>query len=116
MNFLQAWTIWEHLYALNHKDTLNDAQIYNTSANKKIDYILTHYFDITTTLYSKNKVDKLVKARNRIIHFGKHPTNLTSSEIETFMRATEALVAMTLDLTPNNVFNYQEKLDLLLFS
>mgnify|MGYP000930797019 CR=1 FL=1 len=115
INFIQSWTIWEHLYALNHKNTMSEREIYITSANEKIDFILTHYFNITTTIQSKSCVDRLVKARNRILHFGKHPSTLTRNDILAFIRSTEALIAMTLDLSPSNVLNYKEKLDHLLF-
>lgn len=115
MNFVQSWTIWEHIFALNHKNVMNEREIYITPANKKIDFILTNYFDISTTIQSKSHVDRLVKARNRIVHFGKHSSNLKGTDILAFIRSTEALIAMTLDLPPSNVLNYQEKLKNLLF-
>ncbi len=115
MNFLQCWTVWENIFALRNNQTMTDEQIRNCSGNEKIDFILQTYFKISTTIHSKQKVDELVKARNRIIHFGKHTSSLTHEKVLTFIRATEALVAMTLDLEPSNVHNYKEKLHHLLF-
>jgi hypothetical protein len=115
LNYIQCWTIWENIFALRHKGTLSDVEIMNTKANKKIDFVLTEYFKISTTIPSKQVVDKLAKARHRVVHFGKNPSNLTGKEVVTFIRATEALVAMTLNLESSNVLNYKEKLDNLLF-
>jgi hypothetical protein len=115
LNYIQCWTIWENIFALRHKEKLSDIEIMHTKAKKKIDFVLTEYFNISTTIPSKQVVDKLVKARNRVLHFGKNPSNLTGKEVVTFIRATEALVAMTLKLEPSNVLNYKEKLDSLLF-
>ena len=42
-NFIQCWTIWEHLFALHNQSWLSNKQIRQISSSEKISYILVKY-------------------------------------------------------------------------
>lgn len=73
-SFTQCWTIWEHLFAVHNKNWLSTDTIRNLGSHEKISFILTEYAmcnEITTN--SRNRIQDLVKTRNRLIHFGRFP-------------------------------------------
>ncbi len=107
-NFILCWTIWEHLFALHKRDELSETELMNSKL-KKIEFIFETYFQEQLTDKSKLEIERVKRARNRLVHFGKKPENVDFKEMEFFIRTTDCLAAKTLNLTPSNLFNTEEK-------
>lgn len=107
--FLLCWTIWEHLFTL-HNPQLKDAEIVKTSGADKISFILAKYLLIKLNTAAKEEIKRIARARNRIIHFGMIPQNVDIAEMTMFIRLTEQIMAIILNLEPSNAFNSFERL------
>jgi len=112
--FLLCWTIWEHLFALQNKEWLDDASIEQTNGEKKFAFILNKYLLISIDDAARKEIKRMTKARNRLVHFGKKPDNVEIEELRMFIRLTEQVVAIVLNLEPSNVFNSIDHLHQLL--
>ncbi len=109
--FLLCWTIWEHLFTLHNQSWLDDASIEQTSGDKKISFILNKYLLVKIDGPARKEIQRITKARNRLVHFGKIPNNVDLEEMRMFIRLTEQIMAITLKLKPSNVFNSFEQLN-----
>lgn len=101
--FLMAWTLWESLFSVENRNTMQEQDIYNTSGYIKISYILKKYFSITVDASNSEQVKLLVKARNRIAHFGKMHPEVSIEDMKTFIQVTDQIVAEILGLTPKSI-------------
>lgn len=108
--FLLCWTIWEHLFALNNKEWLDDTSIEQTGGEKKIAYILNKYLLVSLNDDARREIKRLTRARNRLAHFGKKPDNVELDELTMVVRLTEQIMAIVLGLKPSNAFNSIEQL------
>jgi len=109
--FILCWSIWEHLFALHHKKWMSPKTIQTLESYEKIAFIVSEYFLKSFEPRAKEQVGRLVKTRNRIVHFGMKPDDVDYGEIKIFIRLTEQLIAIILGLKPSNIFNSQEWLD-----
>lgn len=108
--FLLCWIIWEHLFAVLRREDYTDEKLEKIEGKVKISYLLTTYFDITLNSKSRREINRIAKARNRLVHYGQKPENVDYKEMDLFIRATECLICKTLELEPSNLFNTNEKL------
>jgi len=111
--FIHCWTIWEHLFALLNSKWMSSDQIRKLPSVEKISFILVFYslVDIVSKK-QKNKIsEELVRTRNRLIHFGKFPSEKFINHAEVFIHLTETIIAKSLELKPSNVFNTPERLE-----
>lgn len=110
-SFILCWTIWEHLFAIKKRKCLNEKDIRKMSGDKKIAFILNHYFLKDIDAHARQNIERINRTRNRIIHYGVKTENVDLEEMELFIRLTEQLVAIILELLPSNIFNSFEKLE-----
>ena len=109
--FLLSWTLWEHFFALHQRFWLDSNSIERISGDKKIAFILHHYFRREINSSTRGRIGKLCEARNRLVHFGPIPDNTDLDDIKMFIRLTEQLMATVLGLEPSNALNSFEYLD-----
>jgi hypothetical protein len=109
-SFILCWSIWEHLFTLHNKKWLDKRTSETLSGYEKISFILSEYFLISLDDKAKQEIGKLARTRNRIVHYGMKADDIDYKEMEMFIRLTEQLMAMILELQPSNVFNSTEKL------
>lgn len=110
-SFLLCWTIWEHLFAIHNNSWLDEDSIQKMSGDKKIAFILNKYFLKKIDKKEADMIAKLKNSRNRVVHFGKKTEKVSYQDFEMFIRLTEQLVAIILNLKPSNAFNSTEKLE-----
>ena len=108
--FLLCWTIWEHLFTLHNREWLDEPTVLQTSGDKKIAFILNKYLLIKIDDSARTEIKRITKARNRLIHFGKKQDNVDLDEMTMFIRLTEQIMAIVLELQPSNAFNSIERL------
>ncbi len=108
--FLLCWILWEHLFAVLRREDFTDNQLEKVAGKVKISYLLTTYFDITLNSKSRKEINRIAKARNKLIHYGQKPENVDYKEMDLFIRSTECLICRILELEPSNLFNTNEKL------
>lgn len=108
--FVLCWTIWEHLFTLSNKAWLDDTTIEQISGDKKIAFIYNRYLLVDIDSQARKEIKRITGARNRLIHYGKIPTNVDIKEMILFVRLTEQIMAIILGLQPSNVFNSTESL------
>jgi len=109
--FISCWTIWEHIFAIRNRKWLDNIAIEQMSGDKKIAFILNEYFLKNIDDTARKNIQKISKTRNRLIHFGKKTEQIDYKEMEMFIRLTEQLIAIILELSPSNIFNSFEALD-----
>lgn len=109
--FLLCWTVWEHLFTVHNRHWLDDASIEQTSGDKKIAFILHRYLRIEINAAARTEIRRITKARNRLIHFGPIPDNVDLEEMTMFIRLTEQLMAIALNLEPSNALNSFDHLE-----
>lgn len=109
--FISCWTIWEHIFAIKNRKWLDNTAIEQMSGDKKIAFILNEYFLKNIDDTARKNIQKINKTRNRLIHFGKKTEQIDYKEMEMFIRLTEQLIAIILELSPSNIFNSFEALD-----
>lgn len=109
--FISCWTIWEHIFAIKNRKWLDNTAIEQMSGDKKIAFILNEYFLKNIDDTSRKNIQRINKTRNRLIHFGKKTEQIDYKEMEMFIRLTEQLIAIILELSPSNIFNSFEALD-----
>ena len=110
-SFISCWTIWEHIFAIKNRKWLDNTAIDQMSGDKKISFILNEYFLKNINDTARKNIQKINKTRNRLIHFGKKTEQIDYKEMEMFIRLTEQLIAIILELSPSNIFNSFEDLD-----
>ncbi len=110
-SFISCWTIWEHIFAIKNCNWLDDNTIEQMSGDKKIAFILKEYFLKNINNSARKNIQKINKTRNRLVHFGKKTEHIDYKEMEMFIRLTEQLIAIMLELSPSNIFNSFERLD-----
>lgn len=110
-SFISCWTIWEHIFAIKNRKWLDNKAIEQMSGDKKIAFILNEYFLKSINDTARKNIQKINKTRNRLIHFGKKTEQIDYKEMEMFIRLTEQLIAIILELSPSNIFNSFEDLD-----
>lgn len=110
-SFISCWTIWEHIFAIKNRKWLDNTAIEQMSGDKKIAFILNEYFLKNIDDTARKNIQKVNKTRNRLIHFGKKTEQIDYKEMEMFIRLTEQLIAIILELSPSNIFNSFEALD-----
>ena len=93
--FSLCYTIWEHLFSLHNASWLAPASIHRIGAKDKVAFILSEYKMSTTDCPTS---EKIVDARNRVIHFGMFPDTKSKQDAMKFIKATEFLVGKTLGL------------------
>ena len=84
------------------------------SGDKKIAFILNKYFLKNIDDNARKNIQKINKTRNRLIHFGKKTEQVDYKEMKMFIRLTEQLIAIIFELSPSNIFNSFEMLDIFL--
>lgn len=110
-NFILCWTVWNQIFWAEHRDTLTDTQLRNTSEKEKIAYILRQYFFIEPTQeIAMEEVERLCRCRHRVVHIGKKTDNVDNQEMVMFVRATEFLIAKVFGLKSPDLFGTWEKL------
>lgn len=109
--FISCWTIWEHIFAIKNRKWLDNTAIEQMSGDKKIAFILNEYFLKNIDETSRKNIQRINKTRNRLIHFGRKTEQIDYKEMEMFIRLTEQLIAIILELSPSNIFNSFEALD-----
>ncbi len=110
-SFISCWTIWEHIFAIRNRKWLDNKAIEQMSGDKKIAFILNEYFLKNIDNTARKNIQKINKTRNRLIHFGKKTEQIDYKEMGMFIRLTEQLIAIILELSPSNIFNSFEDLD-----
>ncbi len=110
-SFITCRTIWEHIFAIKNRQRLDNASIEKMSGDQKISFILNEFFLKDINDKSRDNIKKLVKTRNRIIHFWKKSSEIDFKEMGMFIRLTEQLIAIILWLSPSNIFNSFEQLN-----
>jgi len=108
--FLLSWTLWEHFFTLHYRYWLDDKSIGQINSDKKIAFILHYYFGQEINDFARGRIRRLSKARNRLVHFGPIPENVSFGEIEMFIRLTEQLMAIVFGLDPSNALNSFDRL------
>lgn len=109
--FISCWTIWEHIFAIKNRKWIDNTTIEQMSGDKKIAFILNEYFLKNIDDKARKNIKKISKTRNRLIHFGKKTEQIDYKEMGMFIRLTEQLIAIILELSPSNIFNSFEALD-----
>lgn len=112
--FISCWTIWEHIFAVKNRKWLDTTTIEQMSADKKIAFILNEYFLKKIDETARKNIKKINQTRNRLIHFGKKTDAINYKEMDMFIRLTEQLIATILGLSPSNIFNSFEALEIFL--
>ena len=110
-SFISCWTIWEHIFAIKNRKWLDDKTLERMGGDKKVAFILNQYFLKTIDNVARENIQRLNKTRNRLVHFGKKTDKVDYKEMKMFIRLTEQLMAIILELSPSNVFNSFEKLN-----
>jgi len=108
--FLLCWTVWEHLFCLHNKKWLDEQTINQTSGDNKISFILYKYFSTGIDQFARKNIKRLVKARNRLTHFGQSTDDIDMEEMKMFIRITEQIMALVLELQPSNALNSLDSL------
>ncbi len=108
--FILCWSIWEHIFTLHNNQWLDSKDIEKLSGYNKISFILSEYFLFSIDNTARKEIGKLATTRNRIVHYGKKADSTDHKEMEMFIRLTEQLMAIVLELQPSNAFNSTEKL------
>ena len=109
--FLLCWTIWEHLFTLHNRKWMDDASIEQTNGEKKISFVLYKYFGKIIDDFARSNIKRLVRARNRLMHFGTLSEAVDIEEMQMFIRLTEQIMSMILNLQPSNVLNSIDSLE-----
>jgi len=115
-SFIQCWTIWEHLFLILNQPPLSKKQIRQTISVEKISFILTQYVltDVVDN-NSRERIKTLAEIRNRLIHFGRFPERgSVHDDAILFIQLTEFIVAKILGLSPSNVFDTMDRLEIFL--
>lgn len=94
--FLICWTICEHLFALHNNNWLSEDEVHKMNGETKIKFIFQKYNP--DFLHKKEEFTKIVRTRNRLIHFGKIPINTDLKEMRTFINFTQEIIAKILNL------------------
>jgi hypothetical protein len=110
-SFISCWTIWEHIFAIKNRKWLDDKAIIQMSGDKKIAFILNHYFLKKIDSNARKEIQRINGTRNRLVHFGIKTEQVDFNEMEMFIRLTEQLMAIILGLSPSNIFNSFERLE-----
>ncbi len=110
-SFISCWTIWEHIFAIKNRKWLDDKAIVQMSGDKKIAFILNHYFLKKIDNNARKEIQRINGTRNRLVHFGIKTEQVDFKEMEMFVRLTEQLMAIILGLSPSNIFNSFERLE-----
>lgn len=108
--FSHCWTIWSHIFGIENLGNYTEQQIRRTSEAERMTYVLKTYFYPALTSEADSHIERLARARHRIVHFGQKPDDISYQDLELFVRATESLVAKILNLQPSNVRNTSERL------
>jgi hypothetical protein len=106
--FIISWSIWEHLFTLHNRNWLDKKSIEKMGGKEKITFVYNKYF--ATPSQVSAETEPLTRTRNRIIHFGMKATEADNDSMERFVRMTERLVAIILDLRPSFVLEGAESL------
>jgi hypothetical protein len=109
--FINCWTILEHLFSVHNRTWLSSKDIQKFPAKDKLKFLFVKY-SVWPEFDSKadKKMENLIKARNRLIHYGKFPHKDFENEFANLLiRITEYIVAKILGLKPSNVFNVKER-------
>jgi len=115
--FTQCWTIWEHLFTVHNDRWLSDEAIRRLNSTEKIAFLLVEYaLKGNINKNEKNRIESLVKTRNRLVHFGHVPEGSSADDATLFIRLTEFIIAKIFGLEPSNVFNTMEGLETFLKS
>lgn len=110
-SFISCWTIWEHIFAIKNRKWLDDKAIIQMSGDKKIAFVLNHYFLKKIDNNARKEIQRINGTRNRLVHFGIKTEQVGFDEMDMFIRLTEQLIAIILGLSPSNIFNSFEKLE-----
>lgn len=110
-SFISCWTIWEHIFAIKNRKWLDNKAIEQMSGDKKIAFVLNEYFLKKIDDTARKNIQKINKTRNRLVHFGKKAEQIDYKEMEMFIRSTEQLIAIILELLPSNIFNSFERMN-----
>lgn len=112
--FVQCWTIWEHVFALHNQAWLGREDIERMSAREKIAFVLVEY-GFSEQVARHRQLSTLATIRNRLVHFGRFPETTDPfslmNQVRLFINLTELLIAKILGLSASNVLNTQEKWD-----
>lgn len=114
--FTLCWTMWEHLFAVLNRRWLEPKTRIN--ARQKILFVFSDVLQVEDTERLKKRVDDLVNARNRLVHFGFLPANDEKSPkwygdmARLFVELSEMVVVKALQLgEPANHLNTIERLE-----
>ncbi|MEK7073149.1 MAG: HEPN domain-containing protein [Patescibacteria group bacterium] len=110
-SFVSCWTIWEHIFSIKNRNWLDEESIRKIGADNRISFILSQFFLKSIDNTARTNIRRIVKTRNRLVHFGKKTDQVDVKEMNMFIRLTEQLLAIVLGLSPSNAFNSFEALD-----
>jgi len=111
--FIQCWTIWEHLFSVLNRNEMTKQKILNTRMESKILNIFERFeLYIPVDDYLRNGIKRLIRVRNRLIHFGRFPMHEeVHADAILFIHLTEFIVAKSFNLEPSNELNTNERLN-----
>lgn len=93
-SFILSWTVWSHIYTVLNPKNLSEDDLRNVPERDKIAFILETFFN---TKVGANDLKRLVRARNRVVHFGMKPDDFDTEEMRIFVDATDVVIAKILD-------------------
>lgn len=94
-SFILCWTVWTHIYTILNPRNLSESELRVVNERDKIAFILESYFGAKV---ESHHLTRMVRARNRVVHFGRIPDDFDIQEMRVFVRATDFLIAKILDL------------------
>jgi len=110
--FISCWTILEHIFTLHNENWLSDEAIRKLSPAEKITFLIHEYITkLKMNNRIKEKVKKLVRIRNRLIHYGKFPNDQYDKDSLLIITMTEYIITKILGLTPTDVYHVKKKLE-----
>lgn len=114
--FIQCWAIWEHLFTILNRSWLSEKQIRQLSSSEKIAFLLVKYaLKAEIDDSARDRIGSLAEIRNRLIHFGRFPERgSVHDDAVLFIQLTEFVIAKMLGLSPSNVLNTMDELEIFL--
>ena len=93
--FSLCYTIWEHLFSVHNDSWLEKKSIHRIAGEEKMAFLLSKY---GMQVNDSPPSDKIVQARNRLIHFGMFPNKESIKYAKKFIETTELQIGRTLGL------------------
>jgi len=127
ITFTFCWAVWEHLFAILNREWLPEDRLRQIHLSHKAAFLLVKYeIRDNTTEENRRQIEKWIKIRNRLVHFGhfpevdpknsaKHSSEYDSvyDDVISFIRFTEFIIAKILKLSPSHALNTKKMDDFL---